>query len=136
MPEAGCAVGKLHKTAGGQASQADSVMDELAEKLGLRIHMGSDLSAQANLMEKNTVWPAMARAYEENAHARFAERLVATLEAAQAQGGDIRGKQSAAILVVRGKSTGQPWADKLVDLRVDDSEEPIKESERPRLGHE
>ncbi|MGB2675563.1 MAG: DUF1028 domain-containing protein [Candidatus Acidiferrum sp.] len=130
IPAAGCAVGKLHKTASGQASQADSVMDELAEKLGLRIYLGADFSAQANLMEKNTVWPAMAQVYEENAHASFAERLVAALEAAQAQGGDIRGKQSAAILVVRGKSTGQPWADKIVDLRVDDSEEPIKELKR------
>jgi len=129
-PEAGCAVGKLHKTASGQASQAESVTDETAEKLGLRIYLGSDFSAQANLMEKNTVWPAMARAYEENVHASFAERLVAALDAAQAQGGDIRGKQSAAILVVRGKSTGQPWADKIVDLRVDDSEEPIKELKR------
>ena len=129
-PEAGCAVGKLHKTASGQASQAESVTDETAEKLGLRIYLGSDFSAQANLMEKNTVWPAMARAYEENAQASFAERLVAALDAAQAQGGDIRGKQSAAILVVRGKSTGQPWADKIVDLRVDDSEEPIKELKR------
>jgi len=102
----------------------------LAEKLGLRIYLGSDFSAQANLMEKNTVWSAMARAYEENAQASLAERLVAALEAAQSQGGDIRGKQSAAILVVRSKSTGQPWADKLVDLRVDDSEEPIKELKR------
>lgn len=136
MPEAGCAVGKLHKMVSGQASQADSAMDELAEKLGLRIYLGTDFSAQANLMEKNTVWPAMARAYEENAHASFAERLVAALEAAQAQGGDIRGKQSAAILIVRGKSTGQPWADKLVDLRVDDSEEPIKELKRLLKYHQ
>jgi uncharacterized Ntn-hydrolase superfamily protein len=136
MPEAGCAVGKLHKIASSQTSQADSVMDELAEKLGLRIYLGSDFSAQANLMEKNTVWPAMGRAYEENAHASFAERLVAALEAAQAQGGDIRGKQSAAILIVRGKSTGQPWADKLVDLRVDDSEEPIEELKRLLKYHQ
>jgi len=115
IPEAGCAVGK------------SSGQDESAKKLGLRIDLGSDFSAQANLMEKNTVWPAMAHAYEENLHAKFAERLVAALDAAQGQGGDIRGKQSAAILIVRGKSTGQPWADKIVDLRVDDAEEPIKE---------
>ena len=123
-PEAGCAVGKF------------SGSDEAANKLGLRIDLGSEFSAQANLMEKNTVWPAMAKAYQENAHAKFAERLVAALEAAQAQGGDIRGKQSAAILIVRGKSTGQPWADKLVDLRVDDAEEPIKELRRLLKYHE
>jgi uncharacterized Ntn-hydrolase superfamily protein len=124
IPEAGCAVGKPN----GQ--------DESAQKLWLRIDLGMDFSAQANLMEKNTVWPAMARAYEENLHAEFAERLVAALEAAQGQGGDIRGKQSAAILVVRGKSTGQPWADKIVDLRVDDAEEPIKELKRLLKYHQ
>src|SRR5271157_2254437 len=73
-PEAGCAVGKL------------SGSDETAKKLALQIYLGSGFSAQANLMEKNTVWPAMARAYEENAQAAFADRLVAALEAAQAQG--------------------------------------------------
>ena len=135
-PEAGCAVGKLRAMAGSKNSLADRAMDETAKKLGLQIYLGADFSAQANLMEKNTVWPAMAHAYEENSHASFAERLVAALEAAQGQGGDIRGKQSAAILIVRGKSTGQPWADKIVDLRVDDAEEPIKELKRLLKYHE
>ncbi len=124
IPEAGCAVGKL------------SGQDESAKRLGLQIDLGSGFSAQANLMEKNTVWPAMARAYETNPRASFAERLVLALEAAQGQGGDIRGKQSAAILIVRGKSTGQSWADKIVDLRVDDSEEPIKELKRLLKYHQ
>ena len=55
---------------------------------------------------------------------------MAALEAGQAAGGDIRGKQSAAIIVVTGKPTGRPWADRVFDLRVDDSAEPLKELRR------
>ncbi len=90
---------------------------------------GRQFSVQANLMEKNTVWNAMARAYERT-RGDLAERLLAALDAAQAEGGDIRGKQSAAILIVSGKSTGRPWADRVVDLRVDDGPEPVKEIRR------
>jgi len=56
--------------------------------------------------------------------------MVAALEAAQEAGGDIRGKQSAAILVVKGQSTGKVWEDRLIDLRVEDHPEPIKEIKR------
>jgi predicted Zn-dependent protease len=56
--------------------------------------------------------------------------MMAALEAAQAAGGDIRGKQSAALIVVTGKPTGRPWADRIFDLRVDDSPEPLKELRR------
>jgi uncharacterized Ntn-hydrolase superfamily protein len=91
--------------------------------------VGNDYSAQANIMEKPTVWPAMGKAFEE-ARGELADRLIAALEAAQREGGDIRGKQSAAILIVRGKSTGRPWADKVIDLRVDDSANPIDELKR------
>jgi uncharacterized Ntn-hydrolase superfamily protein len=52
------------------------------------------------------------------------------LQAAEAAGGDIRGRQSAAILVVRGKSTGKVWEDKVMDLRVEDSPEPLEELAR------
>ena len=90
---------------------------------------GANFSAQANLMEKPTVWPAMARAFEA-AQGDLAERLLAALEAAQKEGGDIRGKQSAAILVVSGKPTGKPWVDRKVDLRVEDSPEPLVELRR------
>ncbi len=90
---------------------------------------GAQFSAQANLMEKNTVWNAMARAYERT-QGDLPQRLLAALDAAQAEGGDIRGKQSAAILIVKGKSTGRPWADRVVDLRVDDSADPVKEIRR------
>lgn len=90
---------------------------------------GKQFSCQANLMEKNTVWGAMARAYE-TADGDLVDRLMAALEAAQEEGGDIRGKQSAAILVVPGESHGAPWREKVIDLRVEDSKQPLKELKR------
>jgi uncharacterized Ntn-hydrolase superfamily protein len=90
---------------------------------------GKGYSVQANLMDKPSVWPAMARAYEA-ASGDFADRLLAALDAAQGEGGDIRGRQSAALVVVRGEATGRPWEDRLVDLRVDDSPEPLAELRR------
>ena len=90
---------------------------------------GAGYSVQANLMDKPTVWPAMARAFEA-AKGDLADRLLAALDAAQAEGGDIRGRQSAALLVVRGKSAGEPWQGRLVDLRVDDHPQPLAELRR------
>jgi uncharacterized Ntn-hydrolase superfamily protein len=77
------------------------------------------------------VWPAMAAAFGAS-RGDLADRMLAALEAAQAAGGDIRGKQSAAILIVKAKSTGRPWvgADRVFDLRVDDHPEPIVELKR------
>ena len=91
--------------------------------------VGKNFSVQANLMLNDKVWPAMAQAFE-NAKGDLAERMMAALEAAQAAGGDIRGKQSAALVVVTGKPTGQAWKDRTFDLRVDDSPEPLKELRR------
>jgi uncharacterized Ntn-hydrolase superfamily protein len=91
--------------------------------------VGKNFSAQANLMLNERVWPEMARAFE-SAQGDLAERMLAALDAAQAVGGDIRGKQSAALIVVRGQSTGRPWADRLFDLRVDDHPEPLQELRR------
>jgi uncharacterized Ntn-hydrolase superfamily protein len=90
---------------------------------------GKDFAVQANLMLDEGVWPAMAEAFEA-ATGALAERLLVALEAAQEAGGDIRGRQSAAILVVRGRSTGRPWADRLVDLHVEDHPRPVKELRR------
>jgi uncharacterized Ntn-hydrolase superfamily protein len=90
---------------------------------------GQGYSVQANLMGPATVPEAMAKAFEK-ATGPLAERMVAALAAAQAEGGDIRGRQSAAILVVRAESTGEPWNDRLVDLRVEDHPEPVKELKR------
>ncbi|MBV9925440.1 MAG: DUF1028 domain-containing protein [Acidobacteria bacterium] len=92
-------------------------------------HVGANYSVQANLMANDKVWPAMARAFE-SAKGDLAERMLAALDAAQAAGGDIRGRQSAAIVVVKAESTGKPWADRIFDLRVDDSPEPLKELRR------
>jgi uncharacterized Ntn-hydrolase superfamily protein len=85
---------------------------------------------QANLMLNNKVWPAMAEAFKNSKGNPLAERLIAALEAAQDAGGDIRGKQSAALLVVKGVSSGKVWEDRLIDLRVDDSQAPIPELKR------
>lgn len=90
---------------------------------------GFQYSVQANMMLKNTVWPAMAKAYE-NAKGELADRLMAALDAAQAEGGDIRGKQSAAMLIVNGEATDHPWTGILVDLRVEDHPEPLAELRR------
>lgn len=88
---------------------------------------GEGFSVQANMMANDQVVPAMKEAWIEHDNLPLPERLVAVLEAAQAAGGDIRGKQSAALLVVRGEATARPWDDRLVDLRVDDAAEPIAE---------
>ena len=90
---------------------------------------GTSFSVQANLMRSDRVWPAMARAFE-GAKGNLAERMLAALEAAEAAGGDIRGRQSAAILVVSGKPTGKSWLDRVYDLRVEDSPAPLPELRR------
>ena len=90
---------------------------------------GEGFSVQANMMANPTVWPAMAAAYRAAA-GDLADRLLAALEAAQAAGGDIRGKQSAAILVVPAVSSGRLWADRVMDLRVEDAPDPIGELKR------
>jgi uncharacterized Ntn-hydrolase superfamily protein len=92
-------------------------------------HVGKDYSAQANLMANDRVWGAMSRAFEA-ARGDLAERMLAALDAAQVAGGDIRGRQSAALIVVSGKPTGRAWADRVFDLRVDDSPEPLPELRR------
>ncbi|PYR80606.1 MAG: Zn-dependent protease [Acidobacteria bacterium] len=91
--------------------------------------VGTNYSVQANLMLNDTVWPAMSRAFEA-AKGDLADRMLAALDAAQAAGGDIRGRQSAALILVSGKPTGKPWIDRIFDLRVDDNPEPLKELRR------
>jgi len=91
--------------------------------------MGEGFSCQANMMHNPTIWKAMAEAYR-TAQGPLVERLVCALEAGQAAGGDIRGQQSAAILVVSGTSSRRPWVDRLVELRVEDHPQPIVELRR------
>ena len=91
--------------------------------------LGEHYSVQANLMLKDTVWDAMAEAYE-GAAGDLAERMLAALEAAQAEGGDIRGAQSAALLVVSAQLEPVPWSGRVFDLRVDDHPQPLVELRR------
>ncbi|TMA31317.1 MAG: DUF1028 domain-containing protein [Deltaproteobacteria bacterium] len=90
---------------------------------------GEQFSCQANLMANAKVWPAMKAAYE-SAQGDLAERLMQALEAAEKAGGDIRGRQSAAILVVKGQASGKPWNDVEVNLRVEDHDRPLVELRR------
>lgn len=92
--------------------------------------VGENYSVQANMMDTSTVWAAMARAFEGSAGQPLAERLLAALQAAEAEGGDVRGKQSAAILVVAPEATGRPWQDRRIDLRVEDHADPVGELSR------
>jgi uncharacterized Ntn-hydrolase superfamily protein len=90
---------------------------------------GEQFSVQANMMLNDRVWPAMAETFARSA-GPLADRLVAALAAAQRAGGDVRGKQSAALLVVRAQATGRPWDDTVVELRVEDHTEPVQELQR------
>lgn len=91
--------------------------------------LGEQFSTQANLAARKTVPDAMAAAFR-SATGPLAERLVMALEAGEAEGGDIRGRQSAALLVVSGTDGKEPWAGRLVDLRVDDHPDPLTELAR------
>jgi uncharacterized Ntn-hydrolase superfamily protein len=99
-------------------AEAGNLVDEKAQ-----------FSVQANLMHHDTVWPAMAKAYRES-KGDLAERMLAALDAAESVGGDIRGRQSAALIVVSGKPTGKSWADRRFDLRVEDHPKPLVELRR------
>jgi tetratricopeptide (TPR) repeat protein len=91
-------------------------------------HVGRSYSVQANLMRNDRVWPAMARAFE-TTKGDLADRLLAALDAAEAAGGDIRGRQSAALIVVSGDRNAPPWQKKF-DLRVEDHPAPLVELRR------
>jgi uncharacterized Ntn-hydrolase superfamily protein len=94
-------------------------------------HVGDGYSVQANMMANDRIWPAMAEAFERT-RGDLADRMLAALDAAEKAGGDIRGRQSAAILIVKAKGTGRPWvgADRIFDLRVDDHPAPVNELRR------
>lgn len=89
----------------------------------------NQFSVQANLMLGDEVWPAMAKAYRQTT-GDLADKMLAALEAAQSVGGDIRGKQSAAIIIVAAQSTGKPWIDRKFDLRIEDHPHPVQELKR------
>jgi uncharacterized Ntn-hydrolase superfamily protein len=91
---------------------------------------GKQFSVQSNMMLGNKVCESMAAAFENSGKKSLGEKMLIALEAAQKAGGDIRGQQSAALIVVPAKAEGKPWDERTVDLRVDDSKEPIKELRR------
>ncbi len=90
---------------------------------------GDGFTVQANLMQNSTVCDAMYEAFTTTS-GDLAARLVAALDAAEGQGGDIRGRQSAALLVVAARPSGRPWEDRIFDLRIEDSPDPLVELQR------
>ena len=129
------ATGKVGAWTGGKDIQAaghvagGAVRADVPPISGGRFSVGTDFSAEANLMSNDKVWPAMAKAFQET-KGDLAERMLAALDAAQAVGGDIRGRQSAALIVVEGKRQNAPWEGRIFDLRVDDAAEPLQELRR------
>ncbi|MFQ5430816.1 MAG: DUF1028 domain-containing protein [Phycisphaerae bacterium] len=99
------------------------------QSAGHVVDADAQFSVQANLMANDRIWPAMAAAYR-SAKGDLADRMITALEAAQAAGGDIRGRQSAAMIVVAAESTGKPWNDRRFDLRVEDHPQPVRELKR------
>ncbi len=92
--------------------------------------IGENYSVQANMMLNDDVVPAMSKAFVEHSDLPLAERVIRVLQAAQAAGGDIRGKQSAALIVVGPVPVEDVWNDRKIDLRVDDHQQPLEELER------
>jgi uncharacterized Ntn-hydrolase superfamily protein len=92
-------------------------------------HVGDGYSVQANMMAKDTVPAAMSSAFE-SAHGTLVLRIITALKAAQTEGGDFRGQQSAALKIVSGKLPSADWQGILFDVRVDDHPEPVMELER------
>ncbi|MDH5598515.1 MAG: DUF1028 domain-containing protein [Cyclobacteriaceae bacterium] len=92
--------------------------------------LGKNYSVQANMMINDKVWGAMSEAFEKYTNLPLAERIIKVLKAGQSAGGDVRGMQSAALLIVKDKPMENPWDDPLIDLRVDDHIQPIEELER------
>jgi uncharacterized Ntn-hydrolase superfamily protein len=87
------------------------------------------VSAQANIMERATVPDAMVAAFRAS-RGDLADRLLEALQAAEREGGDLRGRQSAALVVVAPRAKGRPTEDRLFDLRVDDHADPVGELRR------
>jgi uncharacterized Ntn-hydrolase superfamily protein len=98
-------------------------------------YVGDGFSAQGNIMRNSDVWGAMASAFS-SSRGRLASRLLRSLEAAEAVGGDARGRQSASILIIRQHPIGLTRNHKLMDLRVEDHPDPVTELKRLVRFHE
>ncbi|HEY1590993.1 MAG TPA: DUF1028 domain-containing protein [Solirubrobacteraceae bacterium] len=133
--DAGEALGRLVAEDSGASNRQVAVVDSrgaVAVHTGERCvrfaghQLGDGFGCQANMMASDRVWPAMADAYA-STPGRLAERLLAALDAGEAAGGDVRGRQSAGLLVV--PADGDPWST-AVSLRVEDDPEPLRELRR------
>jgi uncharacterized Ntn-hydrolase superfamily protein len=89
--------------------------------------LGNGFSVQGNMLE--AVWQAMGPAFE-SAKGDLADRLLAALDAAEAEGGDVRGGRSAALIVVDGRTPERSWEGRHVDLHVEDDAHPLVELRR------
>ncbi len=92
------------------------------------LSVGAGFSVQANLMLNDKVWPAMANVFR-STRGDLADRMLAALDAAQSAGGDARGRQSAALIVVDGNRKARA-SERIFDVRVDDHAEPLLELRR------
>jgi uncharacterized Ntn-hydrolase superfamily protein len=110
--------------AGAGGTVASFTGERCIDHAGHLVH--DTFAVQANMMSTPDVWPAMANAYA-GAAGSFARRLLAALTAAEAAGGDARGRMSAALLVVEGTVPDRPAGGVLVNLRVDRSDDPLGE---------
>ena len=117
-------VGVVDAAGGADAFTGEKTIDHAGHRVG------DGWTIQANMMANPDVWPAMADAYE-SASGPFGDRLLATLRAGEAAGGDGRGPMSAAMLIVDGTRQDEPWQGRLIDLRVDhNADDPIEELDR------
>jgi len=94
--------------------------------------VGDGFTVQGNLLERDSCWPAMADAYQSALAqgAPFVERLLRAMEAAEAEGGDVRGRQSAAIMIVSADLQQAAWRGRLMDMRIEDHPDPVPELRR------
>lgn len=122
-------VGFVDASGDGAAFTGDRCIIHAADQK-INLPGGSVVLTMANMMERQFAPEAMLRGYSRAQDEPLAERLLSALEGAQRAGGDIRGKQSASLLVVRGESTGDPWRDVVVELRVEDHHAPVEELRR------
>jgi len=120
--------------AGGIAGKQSASTPVQCGASGGTLLVGRDFAVQANLMANEAVWPAMAKSFAAST-GDLADRMLKALDAAQAAGGDIRGKQSAALVVVNATGTGRSWQDRIFDVRVDDHAEPLVELRRLVAAH-
>ena len=141
MRDGQAAADVLHRLVSADPSPAIRQVAMVDARGGAAVHTGGrcieraghtvrdQVTAQANMMERAGVWDAMISAYERSS-GDLADRLLASLDAAEDRGGDIRGRQSAAMLIVGPERTARPWDHVRVDVRVDDHPQPVRELRR------